>query len=265
MYHLTLYRRYLVATLALGLLVVLLQGDAAFAGGFRRPYEYVNPADLEIRLVPERTELIAGEIATFTIRIRNRSDKTVHVTFPTGQRWDMAGFHFGTQIFRWSQGWQWEESKHSIPIKAGKTEESPPIGWETVDRHGRPLPQGMYYAVGMVMCSPRRLMTNQVGFRLVPPVIENKGDITTYLNRTFELQVPRFINGREVSWVIRYDYNDNRIDQIGKRQDLNVTTLVFHAKRIGHVTMRLFAKPIFKLEAESLQRLTYRINVLGSD
>lgn len=230
-----------------------------------REWEFINPQDLEIRIVPESREIIAGETATFTIQIRNKSDKTVQIPFKTGQRWDFAVYHMQTQIFRWSQGMRWMESPHSIPVRAGQTEVSPPFNWHSIDRNGKPLPQGKYRLTGMVMTGPRHLVSNTTEITLLPPVVKPEEVIQAGIFRHFELKLPRSIDGREVYWFIRYLHNDNRIKVVESRKDDKNVTIVFLPQRRGHVIMHLFAQPEYKIASEMVERRTYRVEVIDND
>jgi len=229
-----------------------------------RNWEFINPSDLEIRISPERKELPAGDIASFTISIRNKTDKPVNIYFPTGQRWDMAGFHNGAQIFRWSQGLRWYEAPHSIPIQPGEVE-TQTLSWTTLDRVGCALPQGIYKAEGMVMTVPRHFVSNSVSFRLLPPRVIDSRTLKVKINQTFEIQVPKVLNDTNISWRIEYDYNDHRVSPIEHRVEGKNTILVFEAKRIGYVIMRLYGYPEFKFHDLSVERRTYRIDVVAGE
>ena len=134
-----------------------LAGSAATAQTYRK-WEFINPADLQITISADTPEIITGQTATFTITIRNRTDKTVNIPYKTGQQWDMAVYHDRTQIFRWSQGLTWADAPHSIPLKTGETR-SQQLSWDSIDRNGNPLPQGIYKVQGMVMTQPRYLVS----------------------------------------------------------------------------------------------------------
>jgi len=229
-----------------------------------RKWEYVQPHDLEITLRPEMPEVVAGEIATFTIKVRNRADKTVDLRFETGQRWDLAAFHDNTQVWRWSNMLRWEEAPHSIPIRTDRPETAV-LGWRTVDRNGVPLPQGVYKVQGMVMCEPRALVSNAVAIRLLPPVEQRLDTMKVKIGSYFEVKVPRVIKGRQVRWDIDYDYNDNRIDPVERRSDDANEIITFVAKRVGHVTVHLYEHPEFQHADSSLERRTFRVDVVEHD
>lgn len=229
-----------------------------------RKWEHIQPHDLEITLRPAMPEVVAGEVATFTIKVRNRADKTVDIRFETGQRWDLAAFHAGTQIWRWSNMLRWEDAPHSIPIRVDRPETTT-LGWRTVDRNGAPLPQGIYKVQGMVMCTPRALVTNTVAVRLLPPVERRLDTTKVKIGSFFEVRVPRFVKDRQVRWEIDYDYNDNRIDPVERRSDDKDEIITFVAKRVGHVTVRLYEHPEFQHVDSSLERRTFRVEVVESD
>jgi len=253
--------RWFVVFLALVPALVLAVAQPARAW---RPFEFVNPQELEIRITPERRELTAGDTATFTISVRNKTDKPVKLSFDTGQRWDMAAFHNRTQIWRWSQGLRWYEAPHTLTLMPDKPE-TYSLSWTTRDRLGVPLPQGIYSVQGMVMVRPRHFVTNLTDIRLLPPKDKAREVIKVPLGGVFEIQVPTWQSGYEMTWRIEYDYNDNRITQIQSLGDLQTTTLRFSADRLGHVTMRLFGHSAFKDETLSLERRTYRIEVVPRD
>ncbi|NLI76340.1 MAG: hypothetical protein GX442_07860 [Candidatus Riflebacteria bacterium] len=230
-----------------------------------RKWEYVNPHDLEIRIAPETAEVTAGGTATFTITIRNKTDKTVNLPFATGQRFDLAVWHNEWQIFRWSQGKRWAEAPHSIPIRP-RYPETYQLAWTTTDRLLCPLPQGIYKVVGMVMTQPRFLMSNAARIRLAPPKIVPGQLVKVRLMQAFELDLPLFLDRKAVQWEIDYEYNDNRVDLHSERRTDRTVTYSFLAKRAGHVVMHLYARPLFQDRGRSLERRTYRVEVVtGSD
>jgi len=229
-----------------------------------RKWEHVQPHDLEITLRPDIPEVVAGDVATFTLKIRNRADKTVDIRFETGQRWDLAAFHGNTQIWRWSNMLRWEDAPHSIPIRTDRPETAS-LGWRTVDRNGVPLPQGIYKVQGMVMCTPRALVTNTVAIRLLPPVERRLDTTKVKIGSFFEVRVPRFVKDRQVRWEIDYDYNDNRIDPVERRSDDKDEIITFVAKRVGHVTVHLYEHPEFQHADSSLERRTFRVDVVETD
>ncbi|RCK80304.1 MAG: hypothetical protein OZSIB_3486 [Candidatus Ozemobacter sibiricus] len=259
MYHRGMKR----AIFALLLLISLLP-PSPVAAGWRdyRKWEYINPQDLEIRIIPEELEVIAGQIATFTISIRNKTDKPVHLSFDTGQRFDLAVWHNEWQIYRWSQGKRWAEAPHSIPIRPG-VPETYQIAWQTVDRLSCPLPQDIYKVVGIVMTKPRALMTNTARIRLVPPKLVPGQVVKVRLMQAFELDLPLFLDQKPVEWHIDYDYNDNRVDLIGERRTVRTVTYVFEAKRAGHVMMHLYARPLYQNLGRGVERRSYRIEVVS--
>lgn len=225
-----------------------------------RKWEFINPADLQITMTTEKPEIIAGTVATFTITIRNRTDKTVNIHYPTGQQWDFATYHNKIQIYRWSQGTIWADSPHTIPLKSGETR-SEKLTWLTIDRNGVPLPQGIYTANGMVMTVPRFLVSSDCQVRLLPAEIKPTKIIETRLNQYFDIELPRYSNLRELDWKIDYVYNDNRISihSVSKVKDKFVVT--FHPKRVGHVEFNLYAFYETTDETSSLERRSYRIEV----
>ncbi|MDD2999358.1 MAG: BsuPI-related putative proteinase inhibitor [Candidatus Riflebacteria bacterium] len=239
---------------------VFLLVAASLAAQTWRKWEFINPADVQITIVPEKLEITAGAIATFTISIRNRTDKTVQIHYPTGQQWDLAAYHDGTQIYRWSQGLVWAESPHTVPIKAGESR-SEKLAWETVDRLGLPLPHGIYRIHGMVMTVPRYLVSNNCSIRLLPDDVKKEEEIKVRLNQLFDVELPRYSGNRELEWKINYKYNDNRIavNRIAKKGDKLCVT--FHPKRVGHVMFDLYAYHDTQDESKSLERRSFRVEV----
>lgn len=239
--------------------ILLLAAGSASAQTWRK-WEFVNPADLQITITSDSPEIIAGNTATFTINIRNRTDKTVKIHYPTGQQWDLAVYHDRTQIYRWSQGSTWAEAPHTIPLKAGESR-SEKLCWDSIDRLGLPLPQGIYKVQGMVMTVPRFLVSNDCAIRLLPNEIKKAEVIEAKLNQLFELELPRYSGKRELTWKIDYEYNDNRIaiHRITKQE--NKLVIYFHPKRVGHVTFHLYGHHDTQDETVSLERRTFRVEV----
>lgn len=229
-----------------------------------RKWEYVNPSDLELKITTDTPEIPAGETATFTITVRNRTNETVKLTFATGQRWDLAAFHEKIQIWRWSNFVRWQEAPHAIPIKPGERE-TMQLSWTTRDRINCPLPQGIYSVQGMVMVEPRFLVTNETKIRLLPPLDRPRQTNVVKLGSTFEISVPSIIDNQPVGWEVDYDYNDNRISRETGGGDVATMTFRFRANRVGHCTIRMFAHPEFKHQDRSLERRTYRIEVIGKE
>ena len=243
----------------IAILMILLPACALHAEKYRR-WEFINPAHLQITMTPEKPEIIAGTIATFTITIRNRTDKTVNIHYPTGQQWDLATYHNKVQIYRWSQGLIWADAPHTIPLKQGETR-SEKLSWLTLDRNGLPLPQGVYTAHGMVMTVPRFLVSNDCQIRLLPAEIKATQIIEAKLNQYFDIELPRYSSRRELEWKIDYAYNDNRISihSVSRTEDKMVIT--FQPKRVGHVEFNLYAFYDTTDETSSLERRSYRIEV----
>lgn len=225
-----------------------------------RKWEHTNPSDIEIRIRPNTPEVVSGEIATFTISIRNRTDKTVKMFYPTGQRWDLAVFHYKTQIYRWSQGYMWEEAPHTVPIRAGNTL-SYELSWRAVDRLDRPLPKGVYHAQGMVMTKPRYLVSNKCSIRLVPAVVKKQKVVKTNIGKYFNIKLPRYSGVDELTWKIVYVRNDNRLKINSIKKEGKNTTLVFQAKRRGYVIVHLYAHYARKRVDEAIERRTFRVEV----
>ncbi|MGM0598886.1 MAG: BsuPI-related putative proteinase inhibitor [Candidatus Rifleibacteriota bacterium] len=220
----------------------------------------MNPAHLEIKAWPEKKEIIAGTIATFTIQIRNRTDKTIDIFYPTGQRWDYAIFHHDTQIYRWSQGLEWAEAPHSVPLRPGKPIKHK-MSWRSIDRLGRPLPVSRYRFTGMVMTKPRHLVSNTCSIDLLPPEVKKRKVLTAKLNQFFEIELPRYSSYYELKWQIRYEYNDNRIAIHNVEKTSDKTIITFKAKRKGHVNFHFYARRDIQDFGDSIERRSYRVIV----
>lgn len=244
-------------TLCLLLLFIFVAYSPASAW---RKWEFVNPSDLEIKAWPDKKEIIAGQTATFTIQIRNRTDKTLNIFYPTGQRWDYAIYHTGTHIYRWSQGLSWNDAPHSVPLRPGEPI-THKMSWESIDRLGQPLPQGTYNFQGMVMIRPRYLVSNSCSFTLLPPEIKKTEIIKVKLNSFFELELPRYSGSKELAWQIAYEYNDNRISVHKVTKLDKKLTITFKSKRKGHVNFHLYARRDTRSFDESIERRSYRVEV----
>jgi hypothetical protein len=241
------------------LLILLLSGASLNAEKLRK-WEFINPADLQVTITPEKSELISGTIATFTVTIRNRTNHTVKLHYPTGQQWDLATYHGNTQIFRLSQGYIWADAPHNIPLKRGETR-SEQLTWLTVDRNGEPLPHGIYSAQGMVMIAPRHLVSNDCRIRLLPPEIKPQQLIETRLNQMFDIELPRFSGKHELDWQVDYAYNDNRISVHSVNRTADKLIVTFHPTRVGHVEFHLYAYHDTQDATRSLERRSFRVEV----
>lgn len=238
---------------------LLLSGDAVSAQTLRK-WEFINPADLQITVASDRLEMISGDTATFTVTIRNRTDKTINIPYKTGQQWDLAAYHNRTQIYRWSQGLTWADAAHSVPLKAGETR-SQKLCWTSTNRLGLPLQQGTYTIQGMVMTQPRFLVSNDCTITLLPNEIKKTEVINAKLNQIFEIEVPRYSGNRDLNWQVEYIYNDNRISVHRVEKTSDKIIIFFHPKRVGHVTLHLFAHHDTQDVSVSLERRTFRIEV----
>ena len=215
---------------------------------------------LEVKISPERPEFTAGSIATFTISLTNRNKYTTVVEYPNGREWDLVIFHGWSQIFRWSDGFTWQNSSHSIVLKPGESI-SHQLSWVSVNKFGQTLPQGVYRCVGLVTCYPKTIISKEVKFRLTPPSVVAKEIIKTNLNQCFEIELPRFGNESELKWKIVYVNNDNRISITSRRIKDESIVITFLPKRLGHVEFDMYAYPELLNSSVSLERRSYRIEV----
>ena len=223
-------------------------------------YHFGNRKHVEVTITPESNEIVAGTIATFTITLKNKSRDSIQIDYPTGQQWDLVIYDTKRQIFRWSNGFTWHKSPHYIPLKPGE-ERSETLNWVSVNKWGQPLLQGDYSCVGIITCSPTRLVSNKVKFRLTPPSVVAKGTIKTSLNQCFEIELPRFSGKTELVWSIVYKNNDNRIDERIRHIKTNTFLISFLPKRRGHVEFDMYAYPEGLNKTVSLERRSYRIEV----
>lgn len=244
----------------LSVILILLFASSSVVAGKSYKWEFINPSHLQITITPEKPEIIAGTLATFTITIRNRTNHTVNIHYPTGQQWDLATYHGTTQIFRWSQGYEWADAPHTIPLKRGETR-SEQLTWLTVDRNGEALPHGIYRAHGMVMIAPRHLISNDCTIRLLPPEIKPQQLIEARLNQLFDIELPRFSGKHELGWQIDYVYNDNRISLHSLNKTADKTIVTFRPQRVGHVEFNLYAYHETQDATRSIERRSFRVEV----
>ena len=223
-------------------------------------YRFPYIKGLEVKITPDFAEFPAGSIATFTISLTNKNKYPVHVEYSSGRQFDMVIYCGASQIFRWSNGYTWRKSPHSIPLEPGETR-SQKLSWVTVNKFGYPLSQGIYKCVGLATCYPKTLVSDEVRFRLGPPSVVAKEVIKTKLNQCFELELPRYANEYELVWDIIYKYNDNRIRATSRKVKPNTIVISFLPKRIGHVEFDLYAYPNSLNNTVALERRSYRIEV----
>lgn len=226
--------------------------------GYLYRYPYVK--GIEVKIIPERPEFIAGSIATFTVTLTNKNKYPINIEYPTGRHWDMVVYHNDYPIYRWSDGYTWEESPHIIPLQPNETR-SCKLSWVSVNVRGEPLVQGIYKCVGLVTCSPKTIVSPEVDIRLIPPSIVPTEIIRTNLNQVFEIELPRFGGDYELEWKIVYRNNDNRISLTSKKQKDESIVISFLPRRIGHVEFDLYAYPNRHNPSVSLERRSYRIEV----
>lgn len=224
-----------------------------------RKWEF-NPSDLKITIKPDRSEIIAGEVATFTISIQNKTNETVNLHYPTGQHWDLLCYRDKRPLFKWSQGLTWLESSHYIPLRVGETR-SEKLSWKTVNKNGRPLSRGVYMTQGMVMLSPRTLISNNCYLRLLPSKVKKQEVINVRLNQYFDIGVPEFSHSDELAWHIDYVHNDNRIALHNMKKHDKKVIYRFKAKRVGYVEFHMYAYKELSDITKSIERRSYRIEV----
>lgn len=223
-------------------------------------YHFGRSKEIEVSIKPDSSEFVAGSVATFTITLRNKSDKPVKIDYPTGKQWDLAIYNPIKQIFSWSNGYTWHKSPHSITLKPGE-ERSQKLSWVSVSKQGTPLLQGTYRCVGVVTCSPRSFVSDKVSFILTPPSVIAKETIKTNLNQCFEIELPRFYQKQELVWEINYKNNDNRIEERFRRVNEKTFQISFKPKRLGHVEFDLYAYPECTNKKVSIERRSYRVEV----
>lgn len=223
-------------------------------------FAYGRHPRLSFYISADTPEIYAGELATFTVTVKNYSDKSFGLKYKSGQQWDLAVFYNGNQTFRWSQGLTWEEREYTVPLKRGETK-TKKLAWRSVDRFGAPLPQGVYSVRGMVMVEPRYLVTEDCLIRLLPPKVASIKTINAKINVLFGIDLPRYSKKKEIAWKIRYKYNDNRIDVHKISKTADTVKIMFKPKRCGHVEFDFYGYPDVKNETESVERRSYRVEV----
>ncbi len=223
-------------------------------------YHYGYLKGIEVKITPEKLEIPSGSIATFTVTLTNKNKYPITIDYPTGREWDMFVTYNERPIFRWSNGFRWEEAPHSIALMP-KESRSQTFTWVAVNKTGDPLYQGIYKCVGLVTSSPKIIVSNAVKIRLTPPSVVARKTIKTNLNQCFEIELPRFSDNQELKWEIIYRNNDNRIGLTSKKIKSNSFVYTFMPKRLGHVEFDLYAFPHILNNKVSLERRSYRIEV----
>ena len=223
-------------------------------------YHFGYLKGIEVKITPEKTEIPTGGMATFTVTLTNRNKFPVSINYSNGREWDMIIYYKDFPIYRWSNGYTWEESRHSIGLMPGESR-SQIFTWVAVNRIGVPLSQGIYECAGVVTSSPKMIVSDPVKFRLTPPSVVAKKLIITKLNQCFDIDLPRFSDNNELTWEIVYANNDNRISMTSKTIKKDSITITFMPKRIGHVEFDLYAYPSILNNTVSLERRSYRIEV----
>lgn len=221
-------------------------------------YHYGYKKGIEVKITPDIPEVPAGSIATFTISLKNISKYPLSIDYQTGQHWDLIIYQGKSIIYRWSDNYEWKKAPHSISLNPGEVI-SEKLSWESITAYNKPFPQGTYKCVGLVTCLPKTIITSEERFRLIPPSDVKKEIIKTRLNQCFDIELPRFADGSELKWVVKYVYNDNRIDATSRKLNPDSITITFMPKRLGYVEFYLYAYT--KEFNKSLERRSYRIEV----
>lgn len=228
-----------------------------------RRWEYIQPHEFEVTIQPEKKEIIAGEIATFTIIVRNKTKDKLKLNFRTGQRYDLAVWHNGTQIYRWSQDKIWADTPNCLSLMPNATEKFV-VSWRTVDRNYCPLPSGIYDVVGILTVLPRAIMSNTTRIELLPSRLYEGEEIKTRVNQVFELQLPIVIDLRPVDWAIEYNNNRNHVKIIKEAQKGNYKIISFYAQRPGRILIKAYAHYVFQDKTRCLERRIYSVHILGN-
>lgn len=224
-------------------------------------YHFGHDKEIEVSITPEMPEYIAGSVATFTISLKNRTSKGINLYFPTGRQWDMMVYHGNKPVFRWSNGSTWEESANNLYLRPNEVL-TKKLTWVAVNKVGQPLLQGDYKCVGIITSQPKSFVSKECRFKLTPPSVVAKETIKAKLNQIFEIEVPRFAKGQELVWKVTYKFNDNRISAVKKLVKKDSFVLMFKPQRFGHVEFDLFAYPESLNQTLSLERRSYRIEVI---
>lgn len=225
---------------------------------------YGRHPQLTITITPDIPEVYPGDIATFTLKIENRSSKTFNLTYGSGQQWDLAVYHNGLQIYRWSEGLFWADRSYVVPLKSREVK-TQKISWRATDKQGKPLPQGVYNIRGMAALSPKWLVSEDCKIRLLPPKVSEKQVVQAKVGMLFDIELPRYTGPAEIIWNIEYKHNRNRLSvhKIAKRADKMVVT--FLPKIKGHVEFDLYGHHENQTLESSVERQTYRVEIRDND
>ncbi|MFT4417132.1 BsuPI-related putative proteinase inhibitor [Fredinandcohnia humi] len=91
--------------------------------------------------------------ATFTVSLKNTSDKSVKITFTSGQRYELAVFDANQkEVYRYSIDKLFVQSLEEIELRAGE-EKSWPEVWNYTSNDGTRLPAGEYKVVATIVAS----------------------------------------------------------------------------------------------------------------
>ena len=241
---------------------ILLNSTSLFAA--RNQYYYGWHSQLECKITPDFPEISTGEIATFTITLRNKTDKTIDLQYKTGQEWDMVVMLGNQQVFRWSSPYIWSERPFSQPLKPGATK-STKLSWKAVSTVNQPLTQNTYTVRGIAMLSPKHLISEDCHIRLIPRNTIKKEIIKAKLNRIFTIELPSKSDDGELIWYIKYKYNDNRISLQKYTRDLKTIKFFMKPKRYGHVEFDIYGYPAKFKSNQSIERRSYRVEVTNLD
>lgn len=227
-------------------------------------YYYGLHPKLECTITPNFSEMPSGETASFTITLRNKSDKSVKIDYSTGQEWDLVIIHNKKQIYRWSSGFKWEEKPFSNMLKPGKSI-SATLPWKAVSKYGMPVSQGDFVARGIAMIEPKHLVSSDYKFRVFPPSIVKQEFFKVKLNRLFEVKIPAHNDTDELRWRIEFTHNRNQLGIRNIKRDKENVTILMHPKRYGFVEFNLYACPMKYRENKSVEKRKYRIEITDLD
>ena len=227
-------------------------------------YHYGWHPKLECSITPLFDQLSTGEIATFSITLRNRSDKPVEIGYKTGQEWDLVILHNNKQIYRWSSRFRWDNKSFSNMLKPGKSI-STTLSWKAINRYMQPVTQGYYTARGIAMIEPKHLVSSDCVFRIYPPNIVKEEYFKVKLNRLFEITIPAHNGTDELSWRIEFKHNRNQLGIRSSKRDKEKVTILMHPKRYGDVYFDLYACPMKKRNNKSVEKRSYHIEITDLD
>jgi flagellar hook assembly protein FlgD len=124
------------------------------------------PAEqVEFTLSTPRQVYAVGQEVPFEMRLRNRGDRPVTLTFPTGQDFDIVVRNAaGMTVWRWSEGRAFTQALRDVTLAPGE-ERRFSATWDQQTSDGRQVDPGTYQATATLTVS-EPVQSNTVGFRI---------------------------------------------------------------------------------------------------